>query len=382
MPTMVNAPESTANVNTSQHVREVDNRLHYLNPTAAPFTLLSKKATAKKVDLFKYEWGEKDRAPKYDQAVGAQTAGDTTIEVDNGGFFNVHDIVKNPRTGENFRVTAIVANSLTVVRGVGSTAAAAMNDNDDLFIIGSANPEGGALPPEKSHQEVLKHNFVQLFRTPFGATETQTASRAYWGPNRPRQRKEKSMEHLIDLESAFLFGERNEDTSNVNQPRRYTGGFLYWATDNVKDAGGILTEAEVWDWCEDLFAETGGSDRRVLFASAPVITALDLMGAGRIQLVPENKTYGISVKQWMTSHGTLLIVKHRLLVNYTGGNGYGGYALAVEPSQIGAGYLRDTKLLPNRQNPGDDKWADEYLSELGFFLRLSKLHGVLKNVTG
>ena len=40
MPTMVRGSETTANVNTSQHVRDVEPRLRYLNPSATPFTVI------------------------------------------------------------------------------------------------------------------------------------------------------------------------------------------------------------------------------------------------------------------------------------------------------------------------------------------------------
>ena len=133
MPTMVTGPQTTATVNTSSHVRDVS-RLHYLDPDISPFTHLIREANSAVADNFKFEWGEKVLAPRWDQVNGAQTSGDTTIEVDNGAYFKPHDLVKNPRTGEQFRVTAVSGNSLTVVRQTGSTAAAAMNDNDDELL--------------------------------------------------------------------------------------------------------------------------------------------------------------------------------------------------------------------------------------------------------
>jgi hypothetical protein len=381
---MVAAAESTANVNTSQHVRDVASSLAYLDPQAAPFTLITMKADKRVADNFKFEWAEKENRPLTDQVVGAQTDVDTAIEVDNETYFRVGDLVKNVRTGEVIRVTAVNAGDLTVVRGVGSTAAAAMNDNDDLFIVGSAYAEGAAVGTEKEHQEDWLYNYTQIFRDPFGATRTQQNTRSYIGNNRVRQRKEFAKEHRIHIEQGFLFGERNRDTSSTASPRSYTGGFLYWATANPKAAGGTLTEAEVWDWCEDLFANTAGGETRVLYASALVCSVIDLIAAARLQTVPKAKTYGLAVKEWVTSHGTLLITKHRLLKNGPGGTGYGGYALACEPSQMAYRYLAnsDTQLLTDRQSPGDDKWVDEYLSEVGLEFKLPELHGVLSGVTG
>lgn len=209
-------------------------------------------------------------------------------------------------------------------------------------------------------------------------------TRSYLGNNRTRQRKENAIYHKIDMERAFLFGERNEDTTTTSAPRRYTRGAFKWITTNVVSSVDTLTEPELWSWAEDVFHHTAGSDTRVLFASPLVCTAIDLLAAGRLQTVPSDQTYGIAVKQLVTSHGTFMVVKHRLLENGAGGNGYAGSALAIEPSQLAYRPLQnsDTKLLIDRQAPGDDKWTDEYLTEAGLEFKLEKLHGEMAGVTG
>jgi len=42
---------------------------------------------------------------------------------------------------------------------------------------------------------------------------------------------------------------------------------------------------------------------------------------------------------------------------------------------------RDTKLLTNRQNPGDDKYAAEYLTEMGWTVANEKTHGLLTGIS-
>jgi hypothetical protein len=384
--TMISGSQTTANVNTSQHDRDVT-RLKYLDPDAAPFThLLSEGRSSSAVATsFKFEWPEKVRAPKYDQInfAAGYVAGATSIVVDNGGYFKPSDLVKVPRTGEVMRVTAVSSNTLTVVRGVGSTAAAALVDNDDLFIAGQAFAEGADVGTERDHQEVFKFNYRQIFRRPFGATFTQETTRSFLGNNRTRLRMEAAVDHRIDMEQAFLFGERNRDTTDTANPRSYTGGFLYWVTTNVKDAGGTLTEPEVWDWAEDVFKATGGSPTRLLLAAGGVCSIIDLLAAGRLQTVPSDKTYGIAVKQWITTHGTFNVIKHRLLVDGAGGEGYGDYALAVDPKNVRHRFAegRKSRLLTDRQNPGADRWIDEYLEESGLELSLESTMGILKNAT-
>jgi hypothetical protein len=384
MPTMIEGAQTTANVEALGAVRDVS-RLKYLNPDIATFTHLLSEASAAVAGRTKFEWPEKDLAPRYDLVTGAQTAGDTTIEVDNPKYFKPGDIVKVPRTGETMRVTAIGAADITVIRSVGDTAAAALNDNEDLFRLGQAFQEGASLPVARDHQETWKHNFTEIFRWVVSETGTQASTRSYLAANnRTRLRMEAFKEHRISMEQAYLFGERSEDVSDTANPRRTTGGFEFFVTTNIKDASGTLSKAEIWDWCEDLFANTGGGNTRVVMHSALIGSVIDLLAEPSIRTVPKADAYGLSIRQWETSHGTLLLAKHRLFVDGATGDGYAGTAFALDPKFARQRFLegRKSKLLLNRQAPGDDLWADEYLEESGLELSLESVHGILEGVTG
>lgn len=384
--TILRARESTENVPANRRVRDVADRISYLDPDAAPFTLILQKARKQTVSAPKFEWMEKELPPRWDQANGAQLVGSTSVVVDNSEYFSVGDIVNVVRTGEKMRVSAVTTgtDTLTVVRGVGSTAAAAINDNDDLQIIGNAYAEGSPLGLEKSHVEAFKYNYTQILRSPFGETGTSMATQYYTGKARPQLRAEKAIEHKLDLERTALFGERNIDTTSTNNPRRYTGGALYFLADNIKDAGGTLTGNEIEDWLQDVYTHTSGGSSRILLASPKIISVIDQLAVGNLQLVPSDKTYGIAVRQWLTAHGTFNIVKHRLLDNGVGGAGYGGYGLLLDPANWNYCTLagRDTKLRVDVGVDGDDAWTDEYLTECGWKVTLSKSQGVLKGVTG
>lgn len=391
MPTMIRAHETTKNVPSTHNVRDVSKGIQYLDPDAAPLINFSTEgAKRKKVARNpKFEWNEKGLPPKADQVNGAATTGETSVTVDNGAYFGVNDIVKVEPTGEVFRVTAVntSTNVLTVSRAVGSTTAATIANNADVLIVGNAFAEGAAKPAVRSHQETTPYNYTQIFRHTFGQTRTEANTDTYVdeGDGRARLRMEKAIEHKIDIERAFLFGERNEDATDTNAPIRYTGGLLYWATSNSKNAGGTLTEAEIEDWLEDVFQNTGGSDTRLLLASPKVISVLDQIAASRIQVVSDRSlTYGVKIKEWVTGHGSLLIAKHRLLTDGLGGTGYSGYAFAIDPKKIRYRFLAnsDTKLSTNIEDNGDDRWTDQYLSEVGLEVANPELHGVLTGVTG
>lgn len=392
MPTMTRAAESTANQLSGHNVRDVDTTLHYLEPDAAPLTAFMTQGMKKKYAAKnpQFEWQEKGIVPKADQAAATAVTAATTITVDNAAYFGVFDIVRAVPTGEVFRVTAVDTSTdvLTISRAVGSTTAAQIADNADLLIIGNARAEGADKGNPRSYQETVPFNYTQIFQHEFGETGTQSATQSYVDGRagaKTRLRREKAWEHRVDKERAFLFGERNRDTTDTNNPLNFTGGLLYWATSNNKNMGGAMSEAEIEDSLEDVFTYASGSNTRILLASPKIISVLDQLAAGRIQTVSDRKaTYGIGVKTWVTGHGELVIVKHHLLTDGAGGAGYGGYGFLVDPSKISYVYMngRDTKLETNTETNGADRWEELYRSECGIAVHNPEHAGIWTGVTG
>lgn len=380
--TVVRARESTANVASGVIERYVDREIHHLTPDAAPLTVLMRQLRKRSIRSTKPEWFEKELPARWDQLNGAQTAAATSLVVDNASYFSIDDIVNVPRTAEHMRVTGVntATQTLTVVRGVGSTAAAALVDNDDLQILGPAYAEGASLGLEKSHQPTNPYNYLEIVRTPFGETESERQSMTYVGGEKDLN-AEKLVEHMIDIERKMWFGERNIDVSDTAKPRRLMGGVLYYATSNVKDFGGTVTEAEIEDWTQSATTFTASGNSRTLFASPTWISILSQIAAGRLQTVSDkNATYGLSVTQWITGHATLNIVKNRLFENGPGGQGYGGYAAMLDTAKLAYFVLgdRDTKLRRNIGTPGDDGYTHEFLTECCIAVRNPSVHGIAK----
>jgi hypothetical protein len=390
--TFVRAPESTENVPASRRVRDVSKKIGYLDPDIAPLTLILQRMNSASCFNTKFEWIEKDLEPGWTAVNNGAGYADnaTSVVVDNGAYVSIGDILNVPRTGEKMLVTNISTNTLTVSRGVGSTAAAALVDNDDIQILGNAYQEGDTSGTEKSHAETYPYNYTQITRTPLAVTGSEMASENYTGSDLDRLRAEKGIVHKMYLEKTALFGERNLDTATngtTGKPRRYTGGWLYYcgSASNIKDASGILTEPELETWTQDVFAHTSGGDSRLLFCSPLVISVLNQLAAGRIQVVPREKVFGLSLTQWITGHGTLTIIKHRLLeAGPTSGYGYSGEAWAIDPSKMRMRYLRgrNTKLREDIQANDMDGVKDEYLTEAGWEVKNPLVHGRLKGVTG
>lgn len=374
-------------------VRDVGSKIFYLDPSAAPFTLLTDRAGSKPASNPRFEWYEKSLRTRAStlNASGSNvdgSASNTTLVINDADVVKVGDLILNVTNDEIYRATTRTdSTTFTVTRAAaGSTATTTAADADDLFVIGSAWAEGVDVGVPDEWLETQVFNFTQIFRTAFGASRTREASETFFGSTRPKLRAEQAITHALDIERAMLFGSRSEGTGTTNAPLRTMGGFKYFATSNVTDlSGSSLSEPDLEGWLEDVFQHTASGDSRVLFCSPAVISALDMLAVGKIRTVNDpSMTYGISVKQYLTSHGTLNIVKHRLLAEGALGAGtaFGDWALAVDPKMLTARPLSGgtTQLKMDRQVNGVDGWIDEYLTEMGLQITNPEVHGILKNV--
>jgi hypothetical protein len=347
-----------------------------------PFTKEGVAVKKKLTHNPKFTWWEDKYGEVWDaiNCGAGYAAGITDWVVDNAAYFTKYDVVKVPRTGETVLVTAINTgtNTLTVTRSIGSVAAEALVDDDPLLIIGSAAEEGSRSREVNTTQAVENYNHCQIFKTTIGATETLKQTDLYTGADIETQRKKKGIEHMVSIERGFLFGERAIDTSG-SHPRRYTGGVLERINTNIQDeSASTLTEAEFEAFLEMLFAH--GSTSKYLFASAKVLSAINLWARGKLQMLPSDKTYGINITRYLSAHGELLVIKHPLLE----GAIYGGMAVGLDVETLGYRFLRnrDTFLKTNVQDNDEDAEKDQYISEVGLEMKQEERSALLKGVTG
>jgi hypothetical protein len=390
--------ESTKNVPSTRGVIDISRKIAYVNPDAAPLTVITMKASGGSPSTHntEFKWIEKDMLPaKWDQNTVAATTGDTVMTVADGSKFHAHDIIEIPVTGEVMRVTSVATNVLTVVRGFGrdtgtstGTAAATVPINSAVLILGQAYPEGASVSPPWSYDESYPFNYTQIFRLPFGPTGSEEASEQYTGPDRARLTREKAVEHKVDIERSFLTGERRLWTTGAGSndaPLRIAGGLDFYLNQNLLNIA-TLTAPAVETWLESVFQATGTSDTRLFVCSPRIVSVLDNLGVAKLQTVPREKTFGVAIKEFVTAHGTLMVAKHRLLINGQSGvtQGYAGQGYALDMGKLRRRPLRtrDTSLLKDRQAPGDDKFTDEYLTECGFQVENPQVHGKLTGVTG
>jgi hypothetical protein len=365
-------------INQSQRVVDMDDRIAELEPNASPLVVLMKKL--KKVQAISphVQWLEHVLMPRYDVASAGSTNVSTTVTPTNIGYFRVGDVLRDTVTGEAMEVTAVGTTTLTVNRGIGTVAAAAITTGDELFIVSNVNVEGASLRTIKTTQLANKDNFCEIVRTPFGLTGTEAASKLYGGPDRDRLRATGAIEHMRDWEQISFFGAKKEDTTTSGAPKRFAGGLMEYMVSNVVGIGGVLSETAWQSFLRRSFRY--GSDRKILFASPLVVTALEGFARSNIRVTDDHAdTYGIQMSTYVSGQGIVDIVMERA---WNDSNTYSGYAFLVDMDNIEFHTLRDTKLLEGRQANDADKLEDEYLTEACPVVKLEATHGMLKGVTG
>lgn len=309
-----------------------------------------------------------------------QLTGSSTVDPDGGNltitgqsqYLQAGDVIVVAAQKWVFQVLSISdADTVVVGAELGGATGSAASAAGDVWLIGNANEEGAGLRDIKSTIAAEIYNYCQIFRTPIGITETAKNTKTWTKENDfDFQRRKKGIEHMVDIERAFLFGKRGIVTTGTH-PKRFSAGIL--SRISTYATAGVDTESEFESWLESLFAH--GNPEKYLFSSAPVVSMINGWAKGKLQIMPKEKTYGLKITTYESPHGTLHIIKHPLLTGTT----YGNYAVGLDMECLTYRYLsnRDTKLLTNRQAPGEDSQVDEYLSEVGLQMEQEKRHAVM-----
>jgi uncharacterized protein DUF5309 len=384
--TILSSLVDDSDILSNQRVIDMDEDIAVLDPEVSQFFTMLARVSSVPAFSSKVEWLEDVLDPRVSSVNGAQTDSDTSIEVAaaEGDYFRANDIVRNARTGEAFTVTSVATDTLTVVRGRGRVAAAAMNNGDQLLIVGNAAAQGATLGTRKITKKVAQYNYEQIQRNPYGFTNTLAASKLYGGPEPMQERRKKLTIHKRAIEHALFWGARALVTSG-STPQGLSGGLFEFNTTNIFDAAGALSKTLLDTYMRTLL-QHGHGDSKVLFVSPLVAQAIS--GFLRDAYAPADvatKLWGAKVDGFVSGaygYKVPLIVKRDWNEFSTSSSQYGGWAFLVDMGNVKYRPLRGTKLLTNRQANDADETTEEYLTEFSLEVQQEQTHGQIVGVTG
>jgi len=384
-------------------IRKVHDKIAMLEPNVAPLiTLMMKLSKRKSTDNPVNEWQEQDYAARWAQSAAtvANTTSATTIalQTNHGTYFVPGDTILVPAATasvgtypELLRVTTVSSDTITVTRAFAGTTPVTIGSSGSLIILGSAFEEGASVPLAKMSSPTWNTTYTQIFRTATPPiTYTAMGTKNYGSEaqgERARNQELKLKEHKIAMNRALLWGKASTTTGlATNNYVRTTQGIYSTISTNKFDANGILTMKALAGFMTSAFRY--GPPEKVLLACPKMCEALDAWGNSHLQIRQSEKRFGVSVKEWVSSAGTLLVVRDWMLENgISGQNGMAGVSFILDLDQFTYLYLDgmegygDTKLYENVVRDGTHKMVDEYVTEGGFMIKNEKYHSMIYNMT-
>lgn len=279
-------------------------------------------------------------------------AGDTTFTVDAYTDVVPGDMLLNERTNEVILVnTTPSSTSITVTRAIGTTAAAAILDNDDLRTIGNAFEEGSVRPSAVAILAVRYVNYTQIFRNSWAVTATaaalpQIAGDGYVGESK----RDCAAFHAMAMEKAMFFGEKFMGTKN-GQPFHTMEGLI--PRIRTAAAGNITTLGATTNWTQfeaamDVTLQTvsdpkgsnirtgfvGGTARRVIHNIARLNSSYQVTSA--------ETSWGMQLDTIKTPRGTFELIEHPLFNAYGPTSAWARMMVIADLNSFAMAYLRRT----------------------------------------
>ena len=384
--TIASGVVATDDILSNEKVIDMQNQFRLLDVDENQFMTILNKLPSQVAIREKVEWLEDQYFPNLASLSASATSAATSfvVQTGEGDYFRAGDLVRRGSDGEVVEVSSVSTDTLTVVRSIGSIAAATAQTGEELLIIGNAAAQAADYGTLKVNQRVAAYNYTQIQRNPFGFSGTQVEIETY-GPGDPaNELAKKAVEHKRALENLFLTGGRAYDSS---ANKGWVGGVAHeFISTNVTAVGGALSQTALDGAMTDIFQH--GTMNKVIFASPVASQALSkLMNDDWIQAPPDTKVYGANVTAFVSgAFGARVpvITKRNWGLESTSGLGRGGWMLVLDMAYIKKRPLRNrnTMLLKNRQGNGIDGVIHEFLTEASIEVAQEKAHGLLKGITG
>lgn len=338
-----------------------------------------------------------------------KTLGGTTHVTARVAGFSGTGAAANPKNENWIDVYILHTDSVGASDGFVNNSAT-INVGLEVRIVGSSFAQGAIGSSNAAWTlPINPDNYCQIFRSKFGQTGTALKTGLKWdesGDYRDKA-KEASIDHMIEMEKAVIFGERSKITSGSDPTAvQYTTGGILWFlkqwelgslygntaatvdSDDTKriiaNSSGDMNEKLYDKYVERIFRVTNNrANEKLCLCGNGFLNVINQMYKSKSVLdggMPLTATYGMDVVRHRSPFGTLFYKTHPLF-NQSATLRFS--ALFVDTGNMVYRYVigRDTDLLTNRQGNDEDKRIDEWLTEAGFEIRFPESFMWMENVT-
>ena len=361
---------------------------------------------------------------------------DYYIKVASTVDFKIGQILRLDTNAAHFQILAVTRGvasesllgyiKVRLVRAVTVAAASEFAAGTKLRVIGTAYGEGASGDQVKStafKRPIAVQNTTQIFRDAFDFPGSVLQLGLKYDATGPYKEKahDTVTEHMTNLERAIIFGKRSTTDraplagSQENLTVRTMSGILEFLelwdagstgiaidgahyapyyfegpstsdTDDqkriIENASGTITVKKFNQWAERCgrFHTNKSNEKLVLCGSGALIALNELFRCNTSFKVTVGDTaYGLDITTLVTPFGKFHFVSHPM---FNEDPVWTYWMLFIDIWSLKYRPLknRDTKLLKNRQNNGDDFRKDEYLTEAGLEFWFPENNMLVKNV--
>ena len=287
-----------------------------------------------------------------------------------------------------------------------------------IVVLSNANMEGQSGAFEGHYAlPVSVGNYSQIFRTPISFTNTAIKVPAKFDESGPYKDKAKKarLNHMIELELQFLFGDPSKSVdTTTGLPTYTTGGIMFflklWEVGNGNSVAGVtstygntaatlitddnkrilnvagnITDSNMDDYMERLFRFTNNiSSEKLGLCGSGFLNIMNKLFKKNVQMTaspPVSDTYGMNMVKMVTPFGTVYLKTHPL---FNRSASLRNNALFIDAQNLRYRYMqdRDTNCKKNLQNPKDDFRLDEWFTDAGLELQFPESMVYMTGITG
>jgi hypothetical protein len=361
--------------------------LFYYPNGETPLIALSSQGKSEATDNYRFHWWDKSLPSRrlfVNNAAGYSAAA-TSIVVDDGAggsaaaLVHAGVVLMNERTFERMIVTANPSgDSITVARGKGATAAAAMNNDDALLVIGTAYEDGATAVSGLSFDPVERVNVCQIFQRGVGPLTRRMAKTTLRTGDKFMDMKHDAWLNIaLDMEWSALFGDFLDEAGSSGAVRRtFSGGLYYWVKTNNFDGGGAVSYFSFLDMLENQFRY--GSSEKLLLAGSTALLVINKIAKLEMTMntVPGEDSFGMKIFEVICPFGVFYLKNHPLLSDHPV---FRTWMFGIDLEYFVMRYIDDITYIPHADVSNPHRRQDEYYADVGWEWQVERTHGVYRN---
>ena len=367
----------TSYTDTTPNARGIADAVYMIDWTEAPllniFGFSSKNVSKFQVVNFpstKVEWLEDTMSPFTTTTAENMDDSETGMDVatDTGAYFRQGDIVLVG--SEQMLVTSVSTDTLTVVRGYGSTTAAASTSGATVTLLTRAMPEGADATTGHTTTTTAPYNYSQIISEAAKATKTAIAIKKHgiddeldYQVGKLFADGGKAGKLAQFLQRTFYYGKRVQRSASAYGSM---GGFETFVTTNVSNlASASLQKSDIHTKIRQI-RDAGGMCSHLITGSWG-IEKISGMYEGLIRMTTDEERGGSAIRKVLTPHGEVELVYDWMCP--------AGRAYFVDAAKIGWLPVRD--FAAGKIAEQGDYYVTDVVGEYTLALANEESHGLI-----